>query len=406
MPVDQRHIAATSRPRFSLPALTMAIPTLIFAVIALSIAFATSHELNLTDQQTSSLIVGLYGIPGILSLALTFAYRQPLMVAWNIPGSIFLASLAGDFTYNEMVGATMAAGLAVALVGAVGLSTRIAAILPASIVFGILAGLILPYVVRIFTDLGQSPLMIGAPVIAFFVGHRLLPARIPPVLLATIVGFVVAGIIGEITVPSSGWAFPEADGVMPSFSLAAILTIAPVITILIAVQGNLASTVYLEHEQYLPPRRLIDIATGLTTVVGSFLGTVPITMASLLTPLTAGPDAGDHRLRHWSVYASGAGFVVIALLAGIAAAWSTAVPASLLLALAGLALLGVLGQALREITRGPLYLGPLLAFAITSSELSLLGLGDVFWALVIGTGVSVLLEKHSLLTPEKTQHTE
>ena len=42
-------------------------------------------------------------------------------------------------------------------------------------------------------------------------------------------------------------------------------------------------------------------------------------------------------------------------------------------------------------------LGPFLdvvvvAFAVAASELSLLGLGPAFWALVVGTGASLLLE--------------
>ena len=47
-------------------------------------------------------------------------------------------------------------------------------------------------------------------------------------------------------------------------------------------------------------------------------------------------------------------------------------------------------------SRGPLRLGPLFAVAVASSELSLLGLGPLFWALVVGTGVSLLLEADAL----------
>jgi predicted benzoate:H+ symporter BenE len=67
-----------------------------------------------------------------------------------------------------------------------------------------------------------------------------------------------------------------------------------------------------------------------------------------------------------------------------------------LLALAGLALVGVLAQALGEMVRGPLLLGPLFAFVAASSQLTLFGLGPLFWALVIGTGVSLVLEAEAL----------
>ena len=72
-------------------------------------------------------------------------------------------------------------------------------------------------------------------------------------------------------------------------------------------------------------------------------------------------------------------------------------PLPLLLAIAGLALIGVLAQALGEMVRGPLLLGSLLAFVAASSQLTLFGLGPLFWGLVAGTGVSLLLEAEALL---------
>ena len=59
------------------------------------------------------------------------------------------------------------------------------------------------------------------------------------------------------------------------------------------------------------------------------------------------------------------------------------VPPVLLLTMAGLALLPALTVALREVTAGPLVLGPIFAFTIALSHMSLLGLGPFFWSLVI-----------------------
>ena len=58
--------------------------------------------------------------------------------------------------------------------------------------------------------------------------------------------------------------------------------------------------------------------------------------------------------------------------------------------------IGVLAGTLQEALRGPLVLGPLLAFAVAISHLSYLGLGALFWSLVIGTATSWLLERPHL----------
>jgi predicted benzoate:H+ symporter BenE len=58
----------------------------------------------------------------------------------------------------------------------------------------------------------------------------------------------------------------------------------------------------------------------------------------------------------------------------------------------------VLSQALEQVITGPLRLGPLVAFAVASSTLSLFGLGAAFWALAFGTMTSLLVEGETLRT--------
>jgi benzoate membrane transport protein len=149
---------------------------------------------------------------------------------------------------------------------------------------------------------------------------------------------------------------------------------------------------YLRGQGYHPPPRAADIATGLATMLGSLVAPVPICMASALVVLAAGPEAGAREDRRWSAHAVAAGFAAIALGGALAAALPALLPLALLVAIAGLGLVGGLGQALGEVVRGPLRLGPLFAFIVASSRLSLLGLGPLFWALVIGTTVSITLE--------------
>ena len=85
--------------------------------------------------------------------------------------------------------------------------------------------------------------------------------------------------------------------------------------------------------------------------------------------------------------------LLIALFASTAADLAVLVPTTLLLAMAGLALVGALIGALKEITRGPLVLGPIFAFAIALSDMTLFGLGPFFWSLVLGASISLLLER-------------
>jgi benzoate membrane transport protein len=109
--------------------------------------------------------------------------------------------------------------------------------------------------------------------------------------------------------------------------------------------------------------------------------------------VTAGPAAGDRSLRYRSIFLPVAAGLVIALFAAVAADLALLIPPVLLLAIAGLALVPALVVAIREISAGPLVLGPLFAFAIALSDMTILGLGSFFWSLVLGTAISLLLER-------------
>jgi benzoate membrane transport protein len=389
---------ATTPPvaRIPLQAITMAIPIVIFCIAALAIALTGAVQMGLSDRETASLILALYGIPGVLGFGLTLVFRQPLLMAWNTSSIIFLASLTGEFSYAEMIGATMVAGALLLLVGVLGLSTRVTAFIPAPIVYGLLAGLMMPYVVAAFTESGRDVALIGMTVCTYFASRRLLKPQISPLLPAMIAGIGIAALTGQLHSPTTSLTLPLPVVTTPSFSIQAILTITPFMFIMSAMQGILPATIYLRSQGFQPPDKVIFTTSGAATTLGSFLGPVPAGMASLLTPFSAGPEAGPHHQRHWSVYASAPVLVLIALAATLAADIPNMIPLTLLLTIAGLGLSGILGQALVAVTRGPIRHGPLFTFVVASSEMTLLGFGPVFWALVVGMGVTLLLETEAL----------
>ncbi|CAN5737381.1 hypothetical protein BH23ACT5_BH23ACT5_11060 [soil metagenome] len=152
----------------------------------------------------------------------------------------------------------------------------------------------------------------------------------------------------------------------------------------------------LRRNDYHLPERTIDVVSGLGTILASFLGPVAVSLSFPATALVSGPDAGEHRRRHWALYVVSAAGLMIALVSGMAASLASIIPQTLLMALAGLALLGLFIRSLQEMTKGPVLLGPIFAFVITFSGVSLFGFGSFFWALVIGLGVSMLLERREL----------
>lgn len=362
----------------------------------LSFPLAAAQGMRLSETETASWILALYGLPGLLSLVLAYRYRQPLLLSGNIFVLIFIASLGGRLSYPELVGASIVAGVCVLLLSVSGLTGRLAALIPAPIVLGLLAGAVMSFVSDVFNFLGQSPVVIGGTILAYFLSLRIFGNRLPVILPALVAGLAVAALTEQLGQAPARLSLAVPTITIPEFSVQAIATATPVLVILITLQSNLPSTVFLQSQGYRPPERLVNNVSGVGTLPGSLLGPTAVSLSLPATALVAGPDAGKRQYRQRAVYLASGAVIPIALLAGLAAEIPEIVPLPLLLTLAGLAAVGVLANALGGITRGPLLLGPLFAFAVALSEISLFGFGPFFWALVIGTGVSLLVERDGL----------
>lgn len=382
--------------RQNVPVSAAALRTIIVFIAVLTIPLAAAQTMGLSRAQTSAWIFALYGLPALLSLILTIRYREPLLLTGNLFVIIFISGLGEQLTYPEIVGASVLAGAGVLLVGMLGLSAYLASWVPTPIMFGLLAGAVMPFVVGIFSSLGDAPMLVGGTFAAYLLSRRIFGNRLPPILSALVVGLAIAALAGQF---GSSVEFMQLEApafTVPVFSVPALVTITPVLIVLITIQANLPSLLFLHSHDYNPPDRVINIMSGVGTMLGSLIGPTGISLSLPATSLVAGPEAGEHAVRHRSIYLVAAAALVVGLLAGIAADLASVIPSNLIFTLAGLAVVDVLAGALRQVTRGPLLLGPLVAFAIALSEISFLGFGNYFWALVIGTVVSLLLEADEL----------
>jgi benzoate membrane transport protein len=378
------------------PALAAAIPSAIFCIVALSLPLTAAQAFGLSPAQATSWILALYGVPGVATLVLAARYRQPLLLAWNVPALAFIGSTAGHLRYEELLGASVLGGIAVLVLGALRATERAASWVPAPIVMAMLAGAILPYVARIFTAVQGDPVVAGLTFGVYLLGRALLSARISAIVPALLTGLAAAAATGQLDGRNLRWVAPVARFTAPAFSLEAIAMAVPLLVILVTMLSNVPSLVFMRSQGYEPPARVVDVASGTGTVVGSLFGPTPVCMAVLLVPLVAGPDAGPMARRHRAVSATALALILIAVTGGMAIELLRVVPSSLLLTVAGLSLIGVLIGTLQQVTRGPLTIGPVFAFVVAVSGFSFLGFGSLFWSLVLGVAVSLLLEPDQL----------
>jgi benzoate membrane transport protein len=361
----------------------------------LAIPLDAAAQLGLTASETSSWIMVAYGVPSLVTLVLAYVFRQPLVMTGNVFILIFVNAVGADLTWAELVGATMVAGIIVLALGIWGVTNRLAEYLPAPIVWGLLAGAVLMFLQDTFTYLGSSTVLVGATLIAFFVSRAWFGNQIPALLPALVIGVTTALITAETgPVPEPAWL--PITFTMPDLTLTAILTATPIFVVFITLQANAPSLVFLDAQGYEVSDRRISIISGAGTVLGSVFGPMGFSLSLPATALVGSADSGEKGSRHYGAYVAGVAGLLIGVFAGLATDLTEFIPLVLLTTLVGLAVIAILAQALQEITKGPLVLGPLIAFAISLSELELFGFGRFFWALVLGLAVSWLLERDGM----------
>ncbi|MCC6793245.1 MAG: benzoate/H(+) symporter BenE family transporter [Thermomicrobiales bacterium] len=371
---------------------------LFYAFGAIPVHLDAMSSLRLDASSASSWFFITFMTSAISSLILSLVFRMPLPVGWTMPGLIFLASSADHFTHAEMTGAVIATGIATIALGFLGIGERLMRWLPLPIVMGMFAGNVLSYVTGIFRQLEVQPTVVGATILGYLAARAARRVWCPPIVGSVVAGIGVAAITGQVQPSSFQWSAPIIEPVLPRFDPGSMLSLSVPLLVMATGIGNVQGFGVLSAQGYRPPVRLLTVWMGVTTLVNAAFGGHVSAIQHSGAALLGGAEAGPRDQRYMaSVSAS-----ILAILLGLCAATAGTVmgilPPGLVPAIAGLALLTSLVDALGKTTRGDLTTGASFAFVIAASGVTLLGIGAPFWALIGGLGVSLILEHASLRT--------
>lgn len=350
----------------------------------LAIIVQAAAHLGATTAQTASWVTALCLAIAGTSIVLSLRYRMPVVTAWSLAGAVLIASAPPNMDMPAAIGAFMASALLTILSGLAPVLGEAIARLPASIAGAMLAGILLRYVLGVFQAAQEAPALV-LPLLAVFLLARLAHAASAP-LLVILCGIPLALALGlPITAPS-GLAFSTLAPVIPRFDVAAILGLGvPLFLVTMATQ-QIAGAAVLRMAGYTPPMRGALLTTGTASLLAASFGGYSANLSSITAALCTGPDAHPDPARRWMtgpVY----GLLYLALAAGGASFVQvfTALPQALVATVAGAALLGPMTGALAAaMAHERERFAAVLAFGVTASGLTLLGVGAAFWGLAAG----------------------
>ena len=368
-----------------------------YAFGAVPLHIGVSEQLGLSTAQTSSWIFIVWFSGAVSTMAASIYFRQPIPITWTIPGLVYLGTLSNRFSFEELAGANLIAGLLLVALGISGIGGKVMRWLPLPIVMGMFSGSILEYVTRMVTATVADMAVAGTTVGCYLLGRLINNPRLPPVGLAVIGGGVSVALVGTVTFETVEWALPAV--VMPGmdFSISAIIAVSLPMVVMAMGLGNIQGLGFLMAQGYSVPVNAVSTVVGVNSVVNALFGGHAATVARTGAAILASPDAGPTSGRYWAAVISAALTIVLAFASTPVASLLNVLPKNYVLALAGVAIISSLQDALEKSFGGKLRFGALVGFVMAATPFAILGITSAFWAIIIGVLASAIAERQQLL---------
>ena len=354
---------------------------------SVAIVFQAAQAFGATPAQITSWMWALGLGMGLCSLVPSLLLRQPVMVAWSTPGAAVLATagVAGGFSMAEAVGAFMVCALLITLAGATGWFERVMNRIPMEIASALLAGVLARFGLEAFAAAQTALPLVLVMLAAYLLARKRLPRYAVVVTLAAAVLFVA--LRGDMRWSAVQLELAMPVFTMPHFSLSALVSLALPLFVVTMASQNLPGVAVMRATGYqLPVSRLITM-TGLATLVLAPFGAFALNFSAITAAICMGPEAHEDRSKRYTAAAScGLIYVVIGLFGSVITGLLTAFPRELVVAIAGLALLGTIGNGLAMALREEGHReAALITFLVTLSGVVVAGVGSAFWGVVAGS---------------------
>lgn len=370
----------------NLPAFTAGfVAVLVGFTSSVAIVFQAALAFGATPEIISSWMWALGLGMGLCTAIPSLILRMPVMIAWSTPGAAVLAVAGAGYGLGEAVGAFMLSAAAIALAGMTGWFERVMNRIPMAIASALLAGVLARFGLETFvaakTALGLVLLMLGV----YLLGRRLLPRyAVPLTLLAAI---VYCALRGELAWSGVHFALAMPVFVMPQFSWQAAVSLAVPLFVVTMASQNLPGVAAIRASGYgrMPISPLITMS-GLATLVLAPFGAFALNLSAITAAICMGREAHeDPDKRYTAAVSCGLLYVLIGLFGATVTGLLTAFPRELVAAIAGLALLGTIGNGLAMAMQDEKHReAALITFLVTLSGVAIAGIGSAFWGVVAG----------------------
>ena len=348
-----------------------------------AIVFSAAQALGATPEQMVSWMWALGIGMGVTSLGLSLWYRQPVLTAWSTPGAAVLAVSQG-VSLPEATGAFMVCALLIMMAGYSGWFERLMSKIPLALASALLAGVLARFALDAVGAVVHAPVLVLAMTLSYLLGRRWWPRWSVPVVL--LVGMAVAALQGQLHVSSVVWSWALPVWVSPTWSWAAMVSVALPLFVVTMASQNLPGVAAQRASGFDIPVSPVVGVTGLVSLVLAPFGGYALNLAAITAAICMGKEAhADPSRRYTASVAAGLLYIALGLAGGTIVSLMAAFPQALVLAVAGLALLGTMAAGLSVAVKDEQHReAAVLTFLVTLSGVTVAGVGSAFWGVVVG----------------------
>lgn len=355
-----------------------------------AIIFQAANAAGASPAEISSWLWALGLGMGVSSFLLTLRYKQPILIAWSTPGAALLVTSLPGVPMGEAIGAFLFCSALLTLAGVTGLFQKIMDFVPQSLAAALLAAVLLRFGLDAFAAMEDNVLLVGVMVAVYLAAKLYSPRYVIP--LTFLAGIVVAFLMGEMGSIPADFALTMPVFTMPSFSLPTLIGVGVPLFIVTMASQNVPGIAALRTHGYDVPASPLIGWSGVTGLILAPFGGFAFNLAAITAALCMSPEVHpDPKKRHFAVYWAALFYCLAGLFGATLTALFIAFPTSLILAIAGLALLSTIANSLETALRSEAERdAAIFTFIVTASGVTLLSIGAPFWGLVIGMIVYLL----------------
>ena len=349
-----------------------------------AIVFQAAAAAGATPAEISSWLWALGIGMATTCIGLSLYFKSPVLTAWSTPGAALLITGLAGLPMSEAIGIFLFNSLLITIAGFSGWFERLMRHVPKTLAAAMLAGVLLRFGLDVFVELPTQGLLVGLMLSCYVAGRRFFPLYAVPITF--LLGLLAASAQGLLAFEALSVQVAQPVFMAPSFVMSSLIGVGVPLFVVSMASQNVPGLAVLRANGYTTPASPLVGWTGLTGLVLAPFGGFSFNLAAITAAICMSKDADpDPKRRYLAAVWAGLFYLITGIFGATVVSIFAAFPRALIVSIAGLALLGTIGNGLA----GALHEekereAALITFLVTASGLTMFGIGSAFWGLLFG----------------------